>query len=79
MLIGKRLFYKEGWHESLKSQKVQIVSVHRGEQILEDDTLIGELKEGDWLEVAPIITEDGQERLSFATHDALASHLIWQD
>ena len=79
MLIGKRLIYKEGWHESLKGYEIQIVSVHRGEEILEDDKLIGELKEGDWLEVAPIIKENGQERLSFATHDALASHLNWQD
>ena len=79
MLIGQRLFYNKGWHDSLKGQEVQIVSVHRGEKIFDEDVLIGELQDGDWLEFAPIIVDDGKERPSFTTYDALPSHLIWQD
>ena len=79
MIIGKALSYRSGWHKALEGLRFEIVSLHRGENILEDDTMVGDLHDGDWLEVAPFIKGDEKERLSFVTYDALPSHLNWQD
>ncbi len=79
MIIQKRLLYGKGWHLSLEGYRVEIVAVHRGEEILKDDATVGELQDGDWLEITPVVKDDGKERLSFVTYDALPSHLSWQD
>lgn len=81
MIIGSRRRYVGLPHPGLRGLLVEIVAVHRrsGEcedyAILASDEEIGEILPTDWVEVAPIIRENGTERRSWVTSDAAPSEL----
>ena len=75
-LIGTRWIYVGDAHRFLAGKTVVLRSVHRGEEILEDDERIGEIRDDDVLEVAPVIRDaKGGERASFVTSDATLDEL----
>lgn len=79
-IIGSTRIYTGDTHPWAKGKKVVIRFVHRGGpddgQILESDELIGELRPGDVVEFAPVITEpDGTTRVSWVTSDATPDEL----
>ena len=80
MIIGSRRRYVGLWHPGLRGLLVQIVAVHRGsdpdsKEILTDDEDIGELRPDDLVEVAPVIVENGKERVSWVTSDCRPEQL----
>lgn len=80
MIIGSRWRYEGDFHRYLRDHVVEIVAVLRGNDpddraYLSDDRDIGELRDDDWVEIAPIIVEGGKERRSFVTSDARRSEL----
>jgi len=70
-IIGSVHTYTGTTHRGLTGWRVVVVSVLRGEELLTREEDVGELRDGDRLEVRPII--DG--RLSFVSYDAEAGEL----
>lgn len=57
-------------HVGLREQRVVILSVNRGDEILDDDRAIGRLRRGDRIEFAPLVRDDhGGGRMSWVTSD----------
>ncbi len=73
MIIGSTMRYARGEHRWALGLKVQIVSVHRDDGILTDDTEIGELLPDDLIEFRPWMETEG--RWSFVTSDASIDEL----
>jgi len=70
-ILGTVHIYRGEFHKGMRGWRVVVVSVLRGEELLTREDEIGELREGDRLEVRPII--DG--RLSFVSYDAAVVEL----
>lgn len=65
-VIGSMHIYRGGFHAGLVGWKVVIVGVLRGERLISEQELVGEVLEGDRLEVRPVL----KGRLSFVSYDA---------
>lgn len=69
--LGSVHIYRGGFHKGLAGWRVVIVGVLRGEQLISEQEIVGEVLEGDRLEVRPVI----KGRLSFVTYDAAPGDL----
>jgi hypothetical protein len=73
MIIGSEKRYTGTSHRGLTGERVKIVAVHRGEQILDDDAAIGALRPTDTVEVRPWLDE--KDRFSWVSYDAKPDEL----
>jgi len=71
LILGTRHIYRGEHHKGLRGWDVVVVGVIRGEELLTREDDIGELHDGDRLEVRPVI----EGRLSFVSYDAAVGEL----
>ena len=73
MIIGSEKRYTGISHRGLTGERVKIVAVHRGEQILDEDDEIGALLPTDTVEIRPWLDE--KDRFSWVSYDASPDEL----
>lgn len=57
-------------HAWLHGERVVVVAVHRGDEVLHEDSVVGELRPDDWVEFTPLIADaDGPESVSWVCSD----------
>ena len=73
MIIGSEKRYTGTSHRGLTGERVKIVAVHRGEQILDEDAAIGALRPTDTIEFRPWM--EREQRFSWVGYDATPDEL----
>ena len=78
--IGRQGVYVGTTHPWAKDLRIEIVNILRGDQVLSDDSEIGNLRADDLIAFAPeIVEKDGTRRFSWATSDATLADLRLDD